>query len=312
MWDSEHCAGQLRYNLNSDYKANRDKTYDDENLSEYMVRFKQKVRAIENHIYNNKERKPSKTESEKENFYWQRDVLIECLEELFIRQCLCDQTEADDFIGYYVAHKKPNERIVICSNDRDLTQLIGPDVIVYVQSMKDFVNTKNHTEKCGFYYENVVLKKMICGDASDNIKGIKGVGETTLFNNFPQFKTRKVTLDEVIEGARKINEEREKNKQKPLKWAQNIVERVTDGAQGDKVYEINEKIIDLRKSLMTKEAIETIDSMMYTQMDPTDRSLENLYRILLDNKIDELRDESKFSNFFVEFKFLIDKEKNNK
>ena len=52
--------------------------------------------------------------------------------------------------------------------------------------------------------------------------------------------------------------------------------------------------------------------MMYAPMDPTDRSLENLYRILLDNKIDELRDESKFSNFFVEFKFLIDKEKNNK
>lgn len=311
FWDGDQ-SGQLRYNLNSDYKANRDKTYDDENLSEYMIRFKQKVKAIENSIYNKKDRKPRKTESEKENFHWQRDVLIECLEELFIRQCLCGQTEADDFIGYYVAHKKPNERIVICSNDRDLTQLIGPDVIVYVQSMKDFVNTKNHTEKCGFYYENVVLKKMICGDASDNIKGIKGVGETTLFNNFPQFKTRKVTLDEVIDGARKINEDRAKNKQKPLKWAQNIVERVTDGAQGDKVYEINEKIIDLRKPLMTKEAIETIDSMMYAPMDPTDRSLENLYRILLDNKIDELRDESKFSNFFVEFKFLIDKEKNNK
>jgi 5'-3' exonuclease len=311
FWDGDQ-SGQLRYNLNSDYKANRDKSYDDESLSEYMIRFKQKVKAIENSIYNKKEHKPRKTESEKENFHWQRDVLIECLEELFIRQCLCGQTEADDFIGYYVAHKKPNERIVICSNDRDLTQLIGPDVIVYVQSMKDFVNTRNHTDKFGFHYENVVLKKMICGDTSDNIKGIKGVGETTLFNYFPQFRTRKVTLNEVIDGARKINEEREKNKQKPLKWASNIVERVTDGAQGEKVYEINKRIIDLRDPLMTKEAVETIDGLMYAPMDPADRSLENLYRILLDNKIDELRDETKFSNFFVEFKFLIDKEKNNK
>lgn len=310
FWDGEQ-SGQLRYNLYSDYKANRDKTYTDENLSDYMKKFNEKVRQIENHIYNKNKKKPTKTESEKENFHWQRSIIIDCLEELFIRQCLCDQTEADDFIGYYVGHKKPNERIVICSNDRDLTQLIASDVIVYIQSFKDFVNTRNHTEKCGFYYENVVLKKMICGDASDNIKGIKGVGETTLFNNFPQFKTRKVTLDEVIEGAKKINEDRAKNKQKPLKWAQNIVDRVTDGAQGEQIYEINHKIIDLKNPLMTQDAIDLIDSLMYAPLDPDDRSFENLYRILIDNNIDELRDESKFSNFFVEFRFLIDKEKRN-
>lgn len=310
FWDGEQ-SGQLRYNLYSEYKANRDKTYTDENLSDYMKKFNEKVRQIESHIYNKNKKKPTKTESEKENFHWQRSIIIDCLEELFIRQCLCDQTEADDFIGYYVAHKKPNERIVICSNDRDLTQLISSDVIVYIQSFKDFVNTRNHTEKCGFYYENVVLKKMICGDASDNIKGIKGVGETTLFNNFPQFKTRKVTLDEVIEGAKKINEDRVKNKQKPLKWAQNIVDRVTDGAQGEQIYEINHKIIDLKNPLMTQDAIGLIDSLMYAPLDPEDRSFENLYRILIDNNIDELRDESKFSNFFVEFRFLIDKEKRN-
>ena len=152
---------------------------------------------------------------------------------------------------------------------------------------------------------------MICGDASDNIKGIKGVGETTLFNNFPQFKTRKVTLEEVIEGAKKINEDRKLNKKPPLKWAQNIVDRVTEGAQGEQIYEINHKIIDLKHPLMTQEAIDLIDGLMYAPLDPDDRSFENLYRILIDNNIDELRDETKFSNFFVEFRFLIDKEKRN-
>ena len=41
-----------------------------------------------------------------------RDFLLDedCLEELFVRQCMCDKTEADDFIGYYVTHKKSNER----------------------------------------------------------------------------------------------------------------------------------------------------------------------------------------------------------
>ena len=35
----------------------------------------------------------------KEIFYWQRDIIMQMLEELFVRQCVCDETEADDFIG---------------------------------------------------------------------------------------------------------------------------------------------------------------------------------------------------------------------
>jgi 5'-3' exonuclease len=247
----------------------------------------------------------------KEIFYWQRDIIMEMLEELFVRQCVCDETEADDFIGYYVSHKKPNEKIVIVSNDRDLTQLISDDVIIYVQSLKDFINVKNHTKIMGFNYQNVVLKKMLCGDASDNIKGIKGFGEKTLLKNFEEFKQRKVTLEEVISKAKEINEKRICEKKKPLKWAENIVNRVTDGCQGEKIYEINEKIIDLKNPLMTDEAKETLDEIMYAPIDPTDRNMENLYKIIIDNDIDMLKDTTVFGNFFSEFMYYIDKEKKN-
>ena len=200
---------------------------------------------------------------------------------------------------------------MIASNDRDLTQLIADDVIVYVQSMKKFINTKNHTDIMGYNYQNVVLKKMICGDSSDNIKGIKGVGEKTLFDNFSEFKTRKVELEEVVSRARQINEERKKNKKKPLKWAENIVNRVTDGVQGDMVYEINRKIIDLRNPLMTDEAKELMESIMYAPMDSEDRSLENLYNIILKYDIDKLKDSTTFGNFFNEYVTIMEKEKKN-
>ena len=130
-------------------------------------------------------------------------------------------------------------------------------------------------------------------------------------NNFDEITKRKVTLNEIIEKAKNINEERAKSKKKPLKWAENIVNRVTDGAQGSEIYEINEKIIDLKKPLMTDEAVEMIENIMYTPIDPEDRTLENLYRILLENDVEDLRDETKFSNFFNEFLYLIDKEKRN-
>ncbi len=312
FWDGNQ-SGLLRYKLNSDYKANRDKEFEDEEeLSDYMKAVNAKINGMKQ--YFSKKEDPTKLaqrKKQKEIFHWQREVIIDCLEELFVRQCMCDKTEADDFIGYYVTHKKSNERIVICSNDRDLTQLIAEDVIVYVQSLKDFLTVKNYTKIEGINYQNVVLKKVLCGDTSDNIKGIKGFGEKTLLNNFDEITKRKVTLNEVIEKAKNINEERAKLKKKPLKWAENIVNRVTDGVQGSEIYEINEKIIDLKKPLMTDEAIEMIENIMYTPIDPEDRTLENLYRILLENDVEDLRDETKFSNFFSEFLYLIDKEKRN-
>ena len=312
FWDGNQ-SGLLRYKLNSDYKASRDKEFEDEEeLSDYMKAVNAKINGMKQ--YFSKKEDPTKlaqTKKQKEIFHWQREVIIDCLEELFVRQCMCDKTEADDFIGYYVTHKKSNERIVICSNDRDLTQLIAEDVIVYVQSLKDFLTVKNYTKIEGINYQNVVLKKVLCGDTSDNIKGIKGFGEKTLLNNFDEITKRKVTLNEVIEKAKNINEERAKLKKKPLKWAENIVNRVTDGVQGSEIYEINEKIIDLKKPLMTDEAVEMIENIMYTPIDPEDRTLENLYRILLENDVEDLRDETKFSNFFNEFLYLIDKEKRN-
>ena len=311
FWDGKN-SGQLRYNLNRDYKANRDKDFEEEGLSDYMKEVNKRVKFMQNKFFKKEDPvKLQEKQKHKEIFYWQRDIIMQMLEELFVRQCVCEETEADDFIGYYVSRKKPNEKIVIVSNDRDLTQLIAEDVIVYVQSLKAFVNTKNHTDIMGYNYQNVVLKKMICGDSSDNIKGIKGVGEKTLLTNFDEIKKRKVTLEEVIEKAKSINEERVKNKKKPLKWAENIVNRVTDGCQGEKIYEINEKIIDLKKPLMSTEAKELLESIMYAPIDPTDRNMENLYNIIIEYNIDKLKDPTTFGNFFSEFMYLIDKEKKN-
>ena len=312
FWDGDN-SGYYRYLVNEQYKSNRDKNFIvDDGLSDYMKEFNANIKRMQNYIFNKKKKeKTDQQKKDKEIFYEQREIIMSCLEELFVRQVVCDKVEADDLIGYYVKNKKPNERIVIMSNDRDLTQLIDDDVIIYVQSTKKFINKKNHTEEMGYYYENVLLKKIICGDASDSIKGIKGVGEITLFKNFPQLKERKVELEEIIDGARKINEERAKSKQKPLQWAKNIVEGITEGAQGDRIYEINKKIIDLKNPLMTDEARELMDSMMYAPIDPEGRSYDNLYKILCDAGVDDLRDPTRFSNFFIEYSYLIDKEKKN-
>lgn len=311
FWDGVN-SGQKRYELNTDYKSNRDKQFVDNNLSDYMKAVNSRIKYMENIIYKKKDPiKLQQDNKQKEVFHWQREVLLEILEELCVRQCIYDETEADDFIGYYVTHKKDNERIVIVSNDRDLTQLISEDVILYVQSLKSFINTKNHTKIMGYDYRNVVLKKMLCGDVSDNIKGIKGFGEKTLYKYFDEIKAREITLNEVLEKAENINETRKKEKKKPLKWAENIINKVTDGKQGEKIYEINKLIIDLKNPLMPEEAKEYLDDIMYSPMDCEDRSMENLYKIIIKYDIDKLYDSNVFGAFFSDFLYLIDKERKN-
>ena len=313
FWDGPN-SGEYRAMLLPTYKSNRDKDYDlsvSGELSDYMKEVNARVKSMQEYFYSKNKAKLTERRKEKELFYDQREVVMQCLEEVCVRQCVCDKVEADDLIAYYVNNKKPEERIVIMSNDRDLTQLISEDVIIYVQNQKKFINTKNHTTEMGYNYQNVLLKKIICGDASDSIKGIKGVGEKTLLDKFPEVKERKVELSEIIEKAKQINEQRISDKKKPLKWAENIVNRVTDGVQGEKIYEINKKVIDLKHPILTDEAKELMDAMMYAPIDGEGRSLSNLYRILVDeNGIDEFRDENRFSSFFYEYKVLMNREIN--
>ncbi|MCD8208309.1 MAG: hypothetical protein LUD72_10265 [Bacteroidales bacterium] len=313
MWDGDS-SGQLRHDLCPDYKSNRDKGYEESNQSDYMRAVNAKIRDLQNYLYNNRRTKDHDDfkNKRKELFFIQRNVLIELLDELYIRQCLCDYTEADDLIGYYVSHKLPEERIVILSNDRDLTQLIGDRVIIYAQSMRRFLTKKTATEVLRYHYSNVKTMKILCGDPSDNIKGITGVGEATLVKYIPRLKTESVTVDEVREEARKLNEGRkEGSRYAPLKWAQNIVNAVTVGCQGDKIYEINERLIDLTDPLMPEEAKETLESMMHAPMDSEGRSMENVYKLIDKYDVDMLRAENTFASFFREFAELINKEKKN-
>ena len=105
--------------------------------------------------------------------------------------------------------------------------------------------------------------------------------------------------------SKELLEERKQEKKKPLKSLENILNGVTDGCQGDKLYEINEKIINLSIPLLTDEANRTMEDESYTPIDTSDRSIKNVYRIVNENKINEILDETKFGNILEPFSRII-------
>jgi 5'-3' exonuclease len=299
----------LRYNIYEDYKANRDKHYElasgmsdyDKGIYDYMKK------VYKYHNANKKEVKRAETDDEL--FQRQRAILQDILENLYVRQFIYDDVEGDDLIAYYVQHKKPNERVVIVSGDRDLTQLINDEVCQYIPSLKKFVSPKNSVEELGMTHENTLLKKILCGDDSDNIKGIKGIGELTLLKLFPEMKVEKTSLEAIIERSKVLLEERKAEKKKPLKSLENIVNGITDGIQGKDIYEINRKIIDLSEPLLTDEAKEGLDNEMHAPLSDEDRDIKNIYDIIYKNGMTDLLDEKVFGSLFGMYERIIKMEK---
>ncbi len=126
--------------------------------------------------------------------------------------------EADDVIGT-LAKKAEQEglEVVIVTGDKDTFQLITDHISVYTMSrgIRDMVlyDAEAVKEKMGVTVEQVVDFKGICGDASDNIPGVKGIGE----KGAQQLLGEYGTLDVVYENidhikpalAKKLTEQRE-------------------------------------------------------------------------------------------------------
>lgn len=309
MYDGNN-SGQLRYNIYKDYKSNRDKSFKDSNKSDYdksIDDYCKKVIAY--HKAKGKPERKLSGETDDESFERQRGIIFDILDELFIRQVMCDDVEGDDLIASYVMNKKPNEKIVIVSGDRDLTQLIADDVCVYIPQLKKYIIPSNHISEIGYTHENVMLKKVFCGDSSDAIKGIKGMGDTTFFKLFPEAKERAMTIEDIVNKAMTISEERKRGKKKPLQVIENVIGRVTEGCQGDRIYEINEEIINLRKPMLTEEASEMLNMVSYAPLSPEGRDYGNVYRIITENGMTDMIPTDKFTSLFAPFNALIEMEK---
>ena len=79
--------------------------------------------------------------------------------------------------------------MVIISSDRDLYQLINPNVQIYSFLKHEMINEEYLEEHYHLNPKQWIELKMIQGDPSDNIPGIKGIGKVTALKLIQQFGT---------------------------------------------------------------------------------------------------------------------------
>ena len=121
-----------------------------------------------------------------------------------IKYLECAGYEADDIIGTISlwCEKDPEYEALIVSSDKDLLQLISDETVVKLLKTKDYIwmDKKTFNATYGFDPIHMIDLKALMGDASDNIPGVKGIGEKGAIKLVSEYKT----IDNIYENIDKI------------------------------------------------------------------------------------------------------------
>lgn len=156
-------------------------------------------------------------------YYQQQYVIQDLLKLLGIESYTHEFVETDDLIAEYVRQYKDKENILILSNDNDYFQLIDKNVYIYYLNR---IETRNHIypknvliniDNFDYYFDynpkNLLLRKIILGDESDNIVGAKGFSEKSFIKEIPMFVKREYNKESLLEYCR---EQQKNSKRKRL------------------------------------------------------------------------------------------------
>jgi 5'-3' exonuclease len=250
-----------------------------------------------------------RTEEELSSYNYQRERIKQYLEELFVRQGEYEYCETDDAIAYYTQNS-PNEKIIVYSSDGDLTQLVSSNTQIYNPSHGKLYKQKDtiiydHEE---ILIENVKLVKMMCGDASDNIAGIRGMGVKSLLTLFPELRTEPLTLQQIRDKSNLLFEQDKNNK-----LVTKLITGVTKhGVLGEEFFEINNSIVSLDVPFLTDEAKDNIKLLMNENLDPEGRSYKNTMKMMMEDGLFNVlpKSDDAWIKFLNPFLRLTRKEKN--
>lgn len=117
---------------------------------------------------------------------------------------LCmDGEEADDLIASYTraVAAEENLHVIIATNDKDIMQLVGPQVKIYQPGPEGFhlLDAAGVEEKWGVPPEKIGEILTLTGDSVDNIPGVPGIGPKTAAQLVRQFGTVEAMLERMAE-----------------------------------------------------------------------------------------------------------------
>ena len=124
--------------------------------------------------------------------------------------------EADDIIGTLASAVEKDSNFIgtIVSSDKDLLQLLSEQIDIKLLKQKDYIryNPKTFYEDYKIKPINIIDLKALAGDSSDNIPGVRGIGDKTALSLLEKYETIENIYDHIDEIKGKTKEKLETDK----------------------------------------------------------------------------------------------------
>lgn len=137
-------------------------------------------------------------------------VAKELLTHMGIKYYEIDNYEADDIIGTFSNYCEQEDEYegLIISSDKDLLQLVTNDVEIKLLKQKDYIryNKDSFYSEYGINPIRIIDLKALMGDSSDNIPGVKGIGEKTALKLLQDYNTLDGIYEHLEELSPKLKE----------------------------------------------------------------------------------------------------------
>ncbi|HUC10224.1 MAG TPA: DNA polymerase I [Stellaceae bacterium] len=115
--------------------------------------------------------------------------------------------EADDLIATYARHAvEAGAKVSILSSDKDLMQLVGDGVSMRDPMTDRPIGEAEVREKFGVGPDKVIEVQALCGDSTDNVPGVPGIGVKTaaeLINTYGDLETLLAHAHEIKQPKRR-------------------------------------------------------------------------------------------------------------
>jgi len=175
----------------------------------------------------------------------QFDIIKDVLRSMQIHIIETPRFEADDILGTMSKRaQKEGYKALLVTGDRDILQLVNDDVHVYmtVKGISDIeiFDVDKVKEKYSLAPIQIIDMKGLMGDSSDNIPGVKGVGEKTAIKLLGEYGSLEGVYENIDKIAGKLKEKLE-NDQEMAYLSKKLATIKTD-------IDVN---VDLSKCLMT-------------------------------------------------------------
>tara|TARA_A100001201_G_scaffold46770_1_gene47274 strand:- start:1119 stop:2129 length:1011 start_codon:yes stop_codon:yes gene_type:complete len=139
-------------------------------------------------------------EDERQNMIMQLQRCVEYLDTLPVTVLSYDNIEADDTIGYLCKQVLTESEIVVMSTDKDFLQLANGRTKIWSPTKKKLYDEDAVFDEFGITAKNYIWYRVLDGDKSDNINGVRGLGLKTIRKKLPFLTENKIcNIDDITD-----------------------------------------------------------------------------------------------------------------